>query len=139
MRKAGKKTIAERLEEIRLAHGGKLRPPDVVAAARPKSDILHVHFTWDDSVAAEEFRIWEARELIRSVRVIHDEKEVAEYYNVRVVPVEESYYAPKEVLVKQQDVFTLAFAQLVEKVNAAKRSLDELQHIVNTTGGEDGE
>ena len=41
--------IGEALEKIRNSHGDRLKPEDVVAAARPKSNPLHKHFEWDDS------------------------------------------------------------------------------------------
>ena len=39
--------------------------------ARPKTSPLHSRFTWDDSEAAHQYRIWQARQLIRvSVELI---------------------------------------------------------------------
>jgi len=48
---------------------GKLTPEQVVNAAADESSALHSCFTWDDSEAAAKWRIEEARELIRSVRI----------------------------------------------------------------------
>jgi len=53
------------LERIRQDHGGILNPKDVVAAASDPSNPLHGCFTWDDRKAAYDFRLWEARQLIR--------------------------------------------------------------------------
>jgi len=132
--KISAKVVAECLEEIRLGHDGKLRPPDVVDAARPEDYPIHPHFEWNDSVAAEEHRLWQARQLIRSVRVEIQEKEVAQYYNVRIEPREDSYYVPAEVIVEQPDQFQKALEQLLEKLEGAKRSLAELEHIAKNTG-----
>lgn len=64
-------TIAEELEQIRQAAGGIIKPEDVVAYAENPSTSLHSRFTWDDTVAAREYRLWQARELIRvQVKVI---------------------------------------------------------------------
>ena len=57
------------LDEIAAANGGRLRPGDVVDAARPKSHPLHGRFTWDDKKAGAAHRIGQARELIRAVKV----------------------------------------------------------------------
>lgn len=46
-------------------HGGILNPHDVVDAARPADSILHSYFTWDDTEAARQHRLSEARFLIR--------------------------------------------------------------------------
>jgi hypothetical protein len=59
------KAIANELERIRRANGGLLRPEDVVAAARPRGSLLHGQFEWDDARAADEYRLWQARQLIR--------------------------------------------------------------------------
>jgi hypothetical protein len=48
-----------------LAQRGKLDPVAVVEAARPESSPLHDRFTWDDSEAAHQFRLIEARKLIQ--------------------------------------------------------------------------
>lgn len=66
---AKKEAVAGRLEEIRLKNGGVLRPTDVVGAARDPKSVLHGEFEWDDTVAAERFRIDQARTLISSVSV----------------------------------------------------------------------
>lgn len=59
------KTISEELEEIRSNHGGILFPKDVVDFARDRETALHGRFDWDDSTAAESYRLWQARQVIR--------------------------------------------------------------------------
>lgn len=66
---AVRKKIEARLEHLSKLGGGRLTPDAVVADARSKSSPLHGCFTWDDSEAAKQWRLQEARELIRSVRV----------------------------------------------------------------------
>lgn len=60
--------VAEALFELERAFG-QITPPDVVDAARDPKSPLHQHFEWDDSAAAEEWRLAQARTLIASVRV----------------------------------------------------------------------
>jgi hypothetical protein len=57
------------LQELTAQKGGLLKPLDVVEAARPETHPLHKHFEWDDSVAAERFRIEQARTLLQRVYV----------------------------------------------------------------------
>lgn len=57
--------IKAELERIRRAHGGILRPADVVRAARPVNSPLHSRFDWDDTTAAHQWRLEQARHLIR--------------------------------------------------------------------------
>lgn len=56
--------IAE-LKRIADARGGELLAVDVVDAARPENSVLHGQFDWDDSEAAEKWRLHQARNLIR--------------------------------------------------------------------------
>jgi hypothetical protein len=53
------------LEEIRAASGGTLNPEDVIAYAQDKETALHSAFEWDDSEAAHQHRLWQARQIIR--------------------------------------------------------------------------
>ena len=58
-------TIKEELEEIRKDNGGLLDPVLVVEYARDQRTLLHNKFEWDDSIAGEQYRIWQARQIIR--------------------------------------------------------------------------
>ena len=71
MRARHKKIIDDVAAELRLLymqHGG-LNPRTVVAwaAAHPDS-ALYSKFEWDDTKAAAEYRLWQARELIVDVK-----------------------------------------------------------------------
>jgi len=65
--KAGKppgRVITE-LKRIAGEHDGILQPEIVVEEARPSASPLHSRFTWDNSEAAHQYRLWQARTLIR--------------------------------------------------------------------------
>lgn len=59
--------IRQELELIRASSGGILRAEDVVEFARNKRTALHGEFEWDDSEAAQQFRLEQARRVIRLV------------------------------------------------------------------------
>lgn len=65
-----RKALEQRLERIRQRNGGVLTPDGVVKDARDPKSPLHEHFTWDDSLAAHQYRLDQARTLIR---IIHYE------------------------------------------------------------------
>jgi hypothetical protein len=67
--KANVQAIGETLAEVARAHDGRLEAEDVVEAARDPASPLHNHFEWDDSVAAHQYRLTQARQIIRVVRV----------------------------------------------------------------------
>lgn len=62
-------TAFAELQRIIAQRNGVLTPADVVEEARPEGSVLHAHFEWDDSVAAEQYRLVQARDLIRRVTV----------------------------------------------------------------------
>lgn len=69
--KPASKAVVKELKRIALSNDGLLMPKIVVEAARAKSSPLHRQFEWDDSKAAEKYRLDQARHLIRvSVELI---------------------------------------------------------------------
>lgn len=66
------RAIRAELESIEKRHKGKLRACDVVEFARDESTALHGCFQWDDTAAAHQYRLWQARKVIAvHVDVIH--------------------------------------------------------------------
>ena len=65
--------VGDFLDSIRQDNGGILFPKHVVKAAKAKRSPLHKYFTWDDSEAAQQFRITQARALIRSIELVQIE------------------------------------------------------------------
>lgn len=66
---ANPQALGEALEVISATHGGRLKPEDVVKAAKDPSSPLHHHIEWRDDVAAAAYRLDQARAIIRIVRV----------------------------------------------------------------------
>lgn len=53
------------LEQLAKRNGGMLMVDDVLDAARDPRCVLHKHFQWDDTAAAESYRKLQARQLIQ--------------------------------------------------------------------------
>lgn len=62
------RAVVEALLRI-YERAGALRAEDVVEEARSAKSPLHDWFEWDDSVAAEQYRLQQARQLVREIRV----------------------------------------------------------------------
>lgn len=82
--------VAGRLANIYRAKG-KLSEGDVLADARKKSSPLHSFFEWDDTAAAERYRLEQAASLIRRVKVTVIPAEDADPVQVR------AYVAMREI------------------------------------------
>lgn len=63
--------VGEHLELLRQQNQGELTPEDVVADAKHDNSPLHALFQWDDSKAAEQYRLSQARTLIRAVVAVY--------------------------------------------------------------------
>jgi hypothetical protein len=79
----------ERIEAIMEGQDGKARAQVVYEDAKKKRSPLHEYFEWDDSVAAEGYRLNQARELLRFIHVVvtapdGTEIESRAYFNVVV-------------------------------------------------------
>ena len=64
-------SLRDRLQAI-YDQAGELTPGLVVDTARDPKNPLHSCFEWDDTVAAEKYRIVQAGQLIRSVKVVYE-------------------------------------------------------------------
>lgn len=60
------------LESLAKTKGGVLLVDDVLNAAQNPKCVLHKHFQWDDSKAAEAYRRMQARQLIQKCTVTID-------------------------------------------------------------------
>lgn len=108
-------------------------PQAVLEKARDESAELHKCFTWDDSIAAERYRLTEARLVtrqlvIKEVQVPKDRPEVRLFYKTD----NESGYKPTQIIVRQEDEYKKLLARAYAELRAFKAKysmLKELQEI----------
>lgn len=128
------------LDEI-LERDGLLKPDAVVAAAEPKTSPLHPAFEWRNGVAANRYREWQARALIRSVRVVNDA--TGKDAPVFVAVVTETAdgqargYQRTEVAMARPDEWLSALSMFSAKISSARRSLEELEVMAAKTDNRD--
>lgn len=67
--KISAQAVGERLEELRAEAGGYVKAEDVLNDARSPNSVFHSAFEWNNSEAAELYRLNQARSLIRAVTV----------------------------------------------------------------------
>lgn len=106
---------------------GCIKPEIVVQEAQSKTSALHNFFEWDDSAAAAQHRLWQARKLIQSVSVVivgeTDATPIRAFVNLRPDEEEEgslleqSYVGMRAVQNNpgfQKQVLHYAYTQLVQ-------------------------
>lgn len=132
MRRKRADQIRDALEQIRLKHGGILRPRNVVDEARNPRHVLHNEFDWLDRSAADKHRLDRARELIQCVVVFVTTKAVRASVPIYVrhagvEPREQGYAALTSRDFQQSDAeFTLN-----REVSAIERSVERARNIAH--------
>lgn len=69
---ADAESVYSELESIR-SRDGNITPEAVVVEAYSPESAMHSEFEWDDSEAAKQYRLDQARSLIRSIEVVYAE------------------------------------------------------------------
>lgn len=134
---------AEVLNRI-AARDGVIQAQAVVDEAKPKHSPIHPAFEWKDGVAANEYRKWQARQLVRSVRAVRDEpRDPSQPIKARVVtdtaPAfffagsgttdSPSGYYPSAQVVSDLDLYHRALEEATLKLKSAERAVQELTRL----------
>jgi hypothetical protein len=72
-------SVKDCLEQICEKHDGVLTAELVLREAKKKTSPLHTHFLWDDTEAARQYRLIQAGDLIRKVKVTYSPQEDVSY------------------------------------------------------------
>jgi len=112
-----------------------LRASMVLAKAKSKKSSLHDLFEWDDTKAAHQHRLEQARRICRVVVIQHGDG-VEKLVHVPVVKSEdadsaEGYYKPVSVMV--QDEYDRAKGQALAALAAAERNVEILNRSKRAT------
>jgi hypothetical protein len=130
--------IAATLQSIADENRGRLEPDMVVDAASDPTSVLHSHFVWDDTEAARKYRIYQARELIRSVKLVTTTEvisfQVPKYIrDPEAFPHDQGYVA----ITKLRSEEDLAREACVREFQRARAALDRARNIAAFLGLED--
>lgn len=71
--KVDAKVAYEVIEAVRTKNGGDVTADAVVEVAKSKRNPLHPEFIWDDTEAGHQFRLTQARKMLRSFVVVRGE------------------------------------------------------------------
>jgi hypothetical protein len=132
-------TAGEELERIRNANNGRLETSEVVRWAAEETSPLHNWFTWDNEKAAAEFRLEEARFLIKSIVVITEKTVEPQpaYWNVAITrPATseteekvERYYQSAAVISKNPKEYASALTLMLRQMAGAQKGLEQLRSL----------
>ena len=126
--------VEEELEALRVANGDKLKSEDVVQAASNPTSAMHNGFTWDDTEAANKWRLGEAQYLVRHIVVVKHEKDdepVKAFWSIRVKDEDSSdvYYQSAAVISKNPREYESALRTTLADLAGADLSLQQLRRL----------
>ncbi len=119
----------EELERIRVHNNGRLESHSVVEEARPETSPLHKAFEWDDTKAADAWRVEQAGYLIRHIAVSiqkGDGEAVPIRAFVSVVRDEDRSYTSIEHALSDQELRIQVVAQAWAELEAWRKRHAEL-------------
>ncbi len=134
-----KTTVEQALRDLIKRNGGSITPAIVLQEAKKAKSPLHSHFNWDDSEAANQWRLSQAAELIRKVKVtlvVSPERTVRVRAFMNVVPKRDSedeeapssgVYVTVENAMKNHREEILASAR--SELNCVKNKYSHLQEL----------
>lgn len=122
--------VANEIFEI----GEEVTPSQILEKARDKTTELHKCFEWDDSVAAEKYRLHQARQVVCNLVIKQDEVDKTAPQR-RVLHKTEATggYKPLSLIVKNQTEYEKLLEQAMSELRAFKikyHALSELEEIL---------
>lgn len=128
-------------ERIR-GKAGALTAGAIVDESRPDDAALHPEFEWDDAAAADHYRHYQARTLVRALVPVRIEtaeepaREVPVYTLAQGQDEGAPSYHPTEMVVGRVDLLADAISRLREYADKSSRAVEDLIAVAQKTGAE---
>lgn len=126
----------DEIERIREKHGGQVSPQDLVAESKGSDAVLHPYFEWSQRKAADEFRLLQARRLMRSLVVVYAERpdSPTRAYEISVKkdrkdPVSRTIYVTSESAMKSPEVRDRLITEAIRAMMEFKRRFQVLHEL----------
>ena len=128
------KVVTEELQRI-YDRRGELTPQLVVTAARRPTSPLHGYLQWDDSEAAKRWRLYQASELIRSVKVTYREDDdgphdLRAWINVRPEDGRGGQYRPVMDVAQDEFARTLVLTQMEREWKTMRERYNTFEEFI---------
>lgn len=110
-------------------HHGHVKASELVESARPKSSPIHDAFLWDDKKAGQEYRLWQARQWIRRVEIIIEDRpeQVVHVPLITINGSNEGVYKPISVVISNPKEYSACLSEALRRLASARRAIDDLE------------
>ena len=124
--------VATVLDELNQANG-HLTPYIVLAEAADEQSPLHSVFEWDNAKAGHQHRLWQARQLIRSVKIERpDGKPMPKYISIKLD--NDRQYEEVSVVVKDEDKWAVVLHEMCVALEEVEARIETLVQLGDTLG-----
>ena len=103
-----------------------ITPESVLEKARDEDTELHKCFEWDDTIAAEKYRLQQARQIIQLLVTVPDKKEEPPK-RVFQVSSEKNTYQPIKFFMKNEEEATILLNRAIEELRAFQKRYSSLK------------
>lgn len=129
------KADAQRVADEIYSIGETATPKQIVALAKNEQTELHKCFEWNDSIAAEHYRIQQARDVVRHLVIKRPEENKEKPQNLRLFfkPVGSEGYRPTELIMKNENEYERLLETARAELHMFKKKysmLTELEEIL---------
>ena len=107
---------------------GQITPQEVLEKARDVNSELHKCFEWDDSIAAEKYRLQQARSIIINL-VYAPKKEEEQSVRCFSLTSKVSTYQPTQQFLVQEDEYQTLLKRALAELEAFKRKYHTLTEL----------
>jgi hypothetical protein len=123
-------TVEQELADLYRENGG-LRPGDVVAWAQANpSSALHGRFEWNDTAAAHQHRLAQARSIITEVEVVYPDRKVRQIYVSLVRTRGRQGYVSLADVMSDEDRRAEYLAQALDELHRVQEKYRDLEELV---------
>ncbi len=114
-----------------IAQSQPLTPEAVVHTATDPEHVLHDHFEWDDGIAGHKHRMWQARQLIRGVKIVTPEgQNASRFVSVKFGP--DRQYEDIRLVVKDTDKWEAVLTDMAQRLGEWETTLNGIMSMAQT-------
>lgn len=128
-------TYGEFLWKIKEENGDVLTPIQIIEKAKPKNSPIHEFFEWDDTIAGEKWRLWQARYLIGRIEIIvqsdGEEDQIRAFHNISVQDGkdhERGYVTLKDVQ-SNQDYLEIVLENALDEIKSWQKRYGQYKRL----------
>lgn len=97
---------------------GAIAPEAVIGFAKPETSPIHRFFEWDNDTAAHNYRMDQARKLVKSITIEIEGHDVPAYHHVKLLETNEPTYLDTMHCMESEDIWEQVLASALKEATA---------------------